>query len=150
MGLHRVLIPSDASPAVTTGVRMLCARLGRVGVRATVLHVLTECNQPRMWEGPGHHAQEWFAEMCRRHGATSDVLTVVSGEPEDQMRAHAAGADLVVLLWASDSHAGHAAVIRSLLAQAIEVPHLLVPLAWIEAFGSSGTSTEPGRRAGDA
>jgi len=150
VGLHRVLIPSDASPAVAVGVRMLCARLGRAGVRATVLHVLTESNQPRMWEGPGHHAKEWFAEMRRRHGTPTDALTVVSGEPEVQMRAYAAGADLVVLLWGSDSHAGHATVIRSLLGRAIEVPHLLVRLAWMAEFGSSGTDTAHGRRATDA
>jgi hypothetical protein len=132
-GVRSVLIPSDATVAVAAGAGILRDRLGTAGVRATFLHVVTDDNRPRMWEGPGHHAAEWFNELCRRHRTQRDALTVVSGRADDQVRAYATSADLVVMLWNREAATGRASVLRSVLVAGIEVPHLLVPLAWIGA-----------------
>ena len=136
--MRRVLIPSDGSEEVAAGTRALYRRFTRVGVHVTMLHVMTEDNMPRMWEGSGHHAAAWFDELRRRHGAAPDVLKVVSGEPGHELRVQAGAADLVVLFWRHDSRAGHAAVIRSLFARGIEVPKLLVALEWMEGHVSAG------------
>jgi len=148
-GMQRVLIPSDASDEVAAGARALSTRLARAGVQATILHVLTEDNLPRMWEGSGHHAAEWFDELRRRHGATSDVLSVVTGDPHEELRAYATRADLVVMLWRHDTSAGRASVLRSVLRSGIGVPHLLVPLVWIAGPGSNPHGAVATRRRTD-
>jgi hypothetical protein len=130
--LRRVLIPSDASDDVAGGARLLRDRLAKAGFRSTILHVLTEDNRPRMWEGSGHHAAQWFDEMRRRHGASPETLTVVPGDPEHELETYASGADLVVVLWRHDVSFGHAALLRSVLQRGIAVPHLLVPLVWLD------------------
>jgi hypothetical protein len=139
--LRRVLVPSDASEAVAAGTRALYRRLSRAGVQVTMLHVMTEDSTPRIWEGSGHHAAAWFDEMRRRHGPATSALKVVTGDPWKELHDQAGEADLVVLFWRHDSRAGHAAVIRALFAQGIEVPKLLVPLEWIE--GGSGAAKVP-------
>jgi len=134
--MGRVLIPSDASEEVTVATRALYRRFTRAGVHVTMLHVMTDDNMPRMWEGSGHHAAAWFDELRQKHGAALDVLKVVSGEPEYELRVQPDSADLVVLFWRHDSRAGHAAVIRSLLVRGIEVPQLLVALEWMKGHAS--------------
>jgi hypothetical protein len=134
--MRRVLIPSDASEEVTAATRALYRRFTRAGVRVTMLHVMTDDNMPRMWEGSGHHAAAWFDELRQKHGAALDVLKVVSGEPGYELRVQPDAADLVVLFWRHDSRAGHAAVIRSLFIQGIEVPQLLVALEWMKGHSS--------------
>jgi len=129
--LRRVLIPSDASDDVAEGARVLRDRLAKAGIRSTILHVLTEDNRPRMWEGSGHHAAQWFDEMRRRHRAGPETLTVVPGDPEHELETYASGVDLVVVLWHHDVSFGHAALLRSVLGRGIGVPHLLVPLVWL-------------------
>jgi hypothetical protein len=135
--MRRVLIPSDASEEVTAATRALYRRFTRAGVRVTMLHVMTDDNMPRMWEGAGHHAAAWFDELRQKHGAGLDVLKVVSGEPGYELRVRPDAADLVVLFWRHDSRAGHAAVIRSLLVRGIEVPQLLVALEWMKGHASA-------------
>jgi hypothetical protein len=140
--MGRVLIPSDASEEVTVATRALYRRFTRAGVHVTMLHVMTDDNMPRMWEGSGHHAAAWFDELRQKHGAALDVLKVVSGEPEYELRVQPDAADLVVLFWRHDSRAGHAAVIRSLLVRGIEVPQLLVALEWMKGRASPGPVSE--------
>lgn len=132
--MSHVLIPSDASEDVTAGARILEARLRQGGVHASMLHVLTSQNQPRMWEGAGHYATVWLDELRRRHGAAPEGLQVVTGEAGREVRAYARTADLVVLLWHHDARPGHAAVIRSLLGRGVEVPDLLIPQSWMASF----------------
>jgi len=146
--MHRVLIASDASDEVAAGARSLLATLADAGVHATILHVLTAENRPRMWEGSGHHAAVWLDEVRRRHGATADVMRVVTGEPGDELRAHSACADLVVLLWRGELAPGRAAMVRSVLGSGIEIPHLLVPLEWVVTPGPV-PGPERRRRGGD-
>ena len=140
--MGRVLIPSDASEEVTVATRALYRRFTRAGVHVTMLHVMTDDNMPRMWEGSGHHAAAWFDELRQKHGAALDVLKVVSGEPEYELRVQPDAADLVVLFWRHDSRAGHAAVIRSLVGRGIEVPQLLVALEWMKGRASPGPVSE--------
>jgi hypothetical protein len=147
--MGRVLIPSDASDEVAAATAALYARLSGIGVQSTVLHVLTEDNLPRMWEGSGYHAAEWLDELRRRHGAAAGALSVVTGEPQEELRAYAAGADLVVMLWRHDTSAGRAMVLRSVLRNGIMVPHLLVPLHWVAGARPPDTN-EGTRRCTDA
>ncbi|HUY23485.1 MAG TPA: universal stress protein [Acidimicrobiales bacterium] len=133
-GIRRVLIASDGSDEVAAGARTLRRRLVEAGVQSTVLHVLTEDNRPRMWEGSGHHASVWFDELRRRHGATPEALRVVTGEPAHELRAYAASADLVVMLWRHAVTPGRSSLLRSVLVQGIDIPHLLVPLVCLEAL----------------
>jgi hypothetical protein len=138
-----VLVPSDASEDVAAGTRALHGRLSRAGVGVQILHVMTYDRVPRMWEGSGHHAAAWLDELCRRHGAKPDELKVVSGDPRHELRVHAGGASLVVLFWHHDSRTGHAAIVQSLLAQGIEVPHMLVPIGWMGTHASDDRVRDP-------
>ncbi|HUC36239.1 MAG TPA: hypothetical protein VMR97_03865 [Acidimicrobiales bacterium] len=130
--MRRVLVSSDASEEVAAATRSLHRRFTRAGVHLRMLHVMTADNTPRMWDGPGHHAAAWLDELRRRHGASPEAMSVVGGQPAEQLHEHAGEADLVVLFWRRDSREGHAAVIRSLFARGIEVPKLLVPLEWMD------------------
>lgn len=141
--LHRLLVPSDASEPVTAAVRALNLRFQRRGVQTVVLHVMTGKNRPPIWEGAGHNAASYFDELRRRHGAASDPVWVVNGEPGREVRVRAGAADVVVLLWSRDVRPGHATVIRSLLHAGIGVPHLLIPLQWIEVSESADMSPHP-------
>ncbi len=143
---------SDASEDVATAARVVLEVLGAAGFRPSILHVLTEDNQPRMWDGSGHNADQWFDEMRRRHGAGPETMTVVTGDPEHELVTFAAGADLVIMLWNHDASSGRAPLLRSMLRRGIAVPHLLVPLAWVATLPRVGRElmttglapTEPG------
>jgi hypothetical protein len=127
----RALIPSDASDEVAAGARAMMQRLAAAGVSSTILHVVTTDNVPRMWEGPGHHARAWFTELFRRHGDGPDLLRVEAGHPAQQVTAYAASVDVVVVLWHGRAAPGRTIVLRSLLERDLDVPVLLVPLAWV-------------------
>jgi len=133
--LRRVLVPSDASDEVASATRPLVARLQGAGIVSTILHVLTEDNRPRMWEGSGHHADEWFEEMRRRHAVGPDVLRVVTGDPREVLETYVAGTDMVVALWHHEPAGSRAPLLHEVLAASLDVPLLLVPLAWVEANG---------------
>ena len=140
--LRRVLISSDASEVEASGARTFRRRLRHDTVHAATLHVMTDESRPRMWEGAGHHAEAWTRELRRRHGATSDTMTIVRGAPTREIPAHADSADLVVLLWRRDARAGHGTVVRSLLESNPEIPYLLVSPEWLEA-SSSAEAVQP-------
>jgi hypothetical protein len=130
--LRRALIASDDSTAVVRGARLASLHLLRNGVHTRVVLVLTEETAPPMWEGTGHHALAWRAELVRRHGRPTRI-DVVSGAPGAAVRAQGAQADMVVLLWRSVAEEGHAAVVREVLDEGVSQPCLLLPVDWVEA-----------------
>jgi hypothetical protein len=130
--LRRAIIASDASPAVVRGARLASLHLLRCGVQTRVVLVLTGETAPPMWEGIGHHATAWRAELARRHGRPTGI-EVLSGVPGAAVRAQGAQADLVVLLWRRVAEEGRAAVVREVLDQGVGQPCLLLPLEWVES-----------------
>jgi hypothetical protein len=125
---------SDASDEMAVATRVVMEALLVAGFRPGILLVLTEDNQPRMWEGSGHNADQWFDEMRRRHGAGPETLTVVTGDPEHEFATFAMGADLVIMVWHHDASSDRAPLLRSVLQGGITVPHLLLPLPWVETL----------------
>lgn len=126
--LERVLVPFDASDQVSAAVRPLLARLQAAGVTVAQLHVVTAETVPPMWDGSGHHARAWHAELRRRHQVGDASMEVVSGTPAAPVVvAHAGESDLVVLCWRRPARKGSAKTLRGVLS-AIDVPLLLVPL----------------------
>lgn len=130
--LRRALIASDDSSAVARAARLASLHLLRSGVQTRVVLVLTRQTAPPMWEGTGHHATAWRAELVRRHGRLTRV-DVVSGAPGSAVRAQGAQADLVVLLWRSVAEEGRAAVVREVLDDGVSQPCLLLPVDWLES-----------------
>jgi hypothetical protein len=128
--LHRAVIATDDSPEVVGGARLCALHLLRSGVQTKLLLVLTRQTAPPMWEGTGHQADAWRAELQRRYGL-ADRVEVCSGSPGAAVRARAAQADLAVLLWNRSSAEGRAKVVRTVLDDGVHPPCLLVPLRWV-------------------
>lgn len=126
--LQRVLAPFDTSEEVTASLRPVLRRLQAAGVDVLQLHVLTGDTMPAMWEGSGHHAAAWRAELHRRHRVgVADVEVVVGLTPGEAVTARSADADLVLLCWNRSPDDGRAETVRHVLATT-DVPVLLVPL----------------------
>jgi len=140
--LERVLVPSDAGDELARASATLVGALGRSGVAVTVLHVVTDDNRPRMWEGAGHHAVQWFEELAARHGCAGPSLRVVAGSPRREIAMHSASVDLVLVPWHHIAADGRAPVVRALLDGELDVPVLLAPLAWVGTLASGA----PARR----
>lgn len=126
--LRRVLAPFDASEEVSACSGALLARLQTGGVEVAQLHVVTGGTVPAMWEGAGHHATAWRAELRRRHQVgDAPVEIVLRDPPADVVLARAGHADLVVLCWRRTRSRGRADLVRRVLASS-GVPTLLLPL----------------------
>jgi hypothetical protein len=128
--LHGAVIASDDSDEVVTGVRLCALHLLRSGVQVKVLLVLTQHTAPPMWEGTGHQSEAWRAELERRYGPAGSV-EILRGSPGAAVRARAARADMVVLLWNRSPAEGRAKVVRTVLDEGIHQPCLLVPVRWV-------------------
>lgn len=125
--VRRVLVPVDRSAGERRTLRPLLERLQAMGSAVEQLHVLSSGTRPAMWEGPGHHAEAWHAEVRRRHQVGAAGFEVKSGEPAAEITARAGTADLVVLCWRSDPAADRARTLRAVLQQ-VGQPVLLLPL----------------------
>jgi len=125
--LERVLAPFD-SEEVSEALRPVLDRLQEAGVQVAQLLVMTADTLPPMWDGVGHHAAAWHAELRRRHQVGEASVEVTAGVPATTVVARAGDADLVVLCWGRPARAGGARTLRAVLA-AIDVPLLLVPVA---------------------
>lgn len=126
--LTRALAPFDASDEVAAATRPLLARLQDSGVDVAQLHVVTTATMPAMWEGAGHHARAWHAELRRRHRVGEAAVEVVSGaSPAAAVLTRSAEVQLVVLGWKRRPNRGRAKVVRNVLAT-VDVPVLLLPV----------------------
>jgi hypothetical protein len=135
--VSRAVIASDDTGEFVRGAGLASLRLLRSGVRTTVVVVLTGETAPPMWEGAGHHAAAWRAELERRYGRPHH-LEVLSGPPGPMVRARCQGADLVVLLWRQVVDEHRAPVVRAVLDEGVTWPCLLVPLGWVESADAHG------------
>lgn len=126
--LTRALAPFDASDEEAAATRPLLARLQDSGMDVAQLHVVTAETMPAMWEGAGHHARAWHAELRRRHRVAEAAVEVVAGaSPAAAVLARSVEVQLVVLGWKRRAQRGRAKVVRNVLAT-VDVPVLLLPL----------------------
>lgn len=123
--LRRLLVPVDRSPEERDVLAPIVHRARDLGLTVGHLHVLTPRSRPIIWEGPGHHAEAWHAELRRRQHLEEGGLTVASGDPAGLIRRAGRRSDLIVLCWQGDPAAGRARVVRGVLAGA-RPPLLLV------------------------
>ena len=123
--LRRVLAPFDTSDEVSWSIGPLLQGLEAAGVEIDQLHVTSSASVPGMWEGSGHHAQAWRAELLRRHQVGSAAVEVTGGTPAVAVAARAGQADLVVLCWVGSTAGGRSRNVRAVL-RAVEVPVLLL------------------------
>ena len=126
--VRRVLVPFERSRAEGPVLRLLIRRALAKDMAVEQVHVLGEDNRPAMWEGSGHHAQEWLEELRREHQVGTALLRVRSGRTTDVLRSWAAEADLVVVEWGGKTGAERARVLRAILAGS-PPPLLLLPAA---------------------
>ena len=125
--VRRMLVPMDRSLSERRVLRPLIERARALGIGVHQLHVLGPTSRPAMWEGPGHHADAWLAELRRRHQPEGTALTVVGGNPVEQVLSAGRDTDLVVICWHGDAAASRAHVVRGIV-ERIGRPLLLVPV----------------------
>ena len=123
--LRRVLAPFDASDEVSSSIVPVLQRLLDADVAVSQLHVTSAASVPGMWEGSGHHAVAWHAELRRRHQVGSATVEVAGGTPAVAVAARASQADLVLLCWARPATSGRARTAPAVL-RAVDVPVLLL------------------------
>lgn len=126
---HRVLIPLEGDPASSQSVRDRLVPMLAPAAELVVVHVFTPDTMPRVLDRPRRDlellGEEFVARFCP--GATS--IRLRTGGVGRQIGEVAAeeGAGLVVLSWSRDMSAGHAAVVRHVLAES-DVSVLLLPV----------------------
>lgn len=120
-----LLVPIESSVLERPVLRAWIERAERLGFEVEQLHVLTTATTPAMWEGPGPHAEAWWAQIRRRHRIGTAALSIDTGDPADSILAAAGRSDLITLLWRGDATAGHAATLRTVISGAAK-PVLLV------------------------
>lgn len=123
--VRQVLVATDRSPNTRLLLRQWIPRLQSQGAEVEQLHVLAASTVPAFWEGPGHHANAWHAEVRRRHGAGEGALSVRTGDPADAIAEASAHVDLVMISWKGETSSGRALVLRRVLA-VVRRPVLLV------------------------
>ena len=147
--IRRVVLPLDGSPATAAAVLPMARLLLAAGADVEALHVFAPATAPAFWDHAGHSHVAFTEEFLRRHQLDGVRLDLRRGRPvvEVLSTVDRSGADLVLLGWAQDLTAGHAAIVRQALLSAT-VPVLLVgagpgPLPGPEA-GPSALPPPPG------
>lgn len=122
--LTRMLVPFDRTVGERRLLRPWIERAQDRGVEVCQLHVISGKEAPAMWEGAGHHARAWLAEVERRHGAGVAGLFVRCGDPAEHILDALAEVDLLLVCWRGDPEAKRARLARRLIGGA-PVPLLL-------------------------
>jgi len=123
----RVLVPLDGTITEDAVMRPLLDRALDGGAQVTQLYVLCDATRPVIWEGAGHNASAYLAELRRRHQVDRAELSVSSGDPGSAIAEAGDQADLVILAWQADDSADRASVLRAVL-KSMDRPILLVPM----------------------
>ncbi|HET9092599.1 MAG TPA: universal stress protein [Acidimicrobiales bacterium] len=123
--LRKVLAPLDLTEEEGAVLARWIERALDRGIGVEQLHVLSPSSLPAMWEGPGHHAAAWRAEMFRRHRVDGSLLALRSGDALQQIVSEAPHCDLLLVYWRGDPSRDRAGLVRSVLAEA-PTPVLLV------------------------
>ena len=120
------LLPLDGAAASTAAVHSLALELARAGHRAVTLHVFDSADHPPPVESP-YDLDVVAREFLATHTADcSDRVELRLGDAGTEILdvADSERADAIVVSWAGDLAAGHAAVIKKLLRDA-RVPVVL-------------------------
>jgi nucleotide-binding universal stress UspA family protein len=126
--MARVLFPLDGTAGSATAVEPVAAVLGQAGVDVVVQHVFDRRTVPAFWDQGHHEAESWSREFRARWcGEPVTNVTWTGGVAADEIVASGAAGDvdMIVLSWAQNASPGHAAIVKSVLANA-QVPVLLV------------------------
>jgi nucleotide-binding universal stress UspA family protein len=127
--IYRVLLPLEgdtisSSPIIDALLPLLVA-----DVELVVLHVFTEATLPRMLDRPYRDLELLGTEFLATHCPPASRIELrtgpVAARVAEVSKEHSV--DLVVLCWSQESSAGHAQVVRDVVADS-PVPVLLMPL----------------------
>lgn len=126
---RRVLVPLEGDPASSQPVLERLVPLLAADVELVVVHVFTPDTMPRALDRPVRDMALWGEEFVARFCPSASSIRLRTGVVGTQIDEVAVeeGAGLVVLSWSRDMSAGHAAVIRHVLAES-DVPVLLLPV----------------------
>lgn len=136
----RVLLPLEGDEETSRDLAGRLARLLPSDVELVVLHVATAATAPVV-----DHAEWgislWAEEFLARYCPTASRVDLRSGDVGGRILEACADveADLVVLSWSQDTSAGHAAVVRDVLAHTT-IPVALIPVARRRDATSTATS----------
>lgn len=127
----RVLIPLEGAAASADTVSYQLRHLFPVDVELVVLHVFTWDTLPPVLDHPVRDVEMWAAEFSRRYfpDATNvETRIALKGSIGQTIATFGVESrcDLIVLTWSRNSSAGHATVVRDVIARS-PVPVLLLP-----------------------
>jgi HAD superfamily hydrolase (TIGR01509 family) len=125
--LERAVVPLDGSATVSRSLESPLDLLVEAGVEVVAVHVYEEGRVPQFLDQPQHDypslRHEFLVQQSRRPASLE--LRVGTAWSAALACASAHDADLIVLSWKQDLSAGHADLVREMLARS-EVPLLLV------------------------
>jgi nucleotide-binding universal stress UspA family protein len=127
--IERVLLPLEGTDESSLPVIECLASLIVGDVDVIVLHVFTRETMPRVLDRPVRDLQLWADEFGARYGPTGARTECRVGKVGDEVARLAAeeDVDMAVLSWSQDASAGHAKVVRDVVARAV-IPVLLLPV----------------------
>jgi hypothetical protein len=125
----RVLVPLEATTESSEAVRSWINDFCGAGAEIVALHVVTPRSAPRMLDHPEWDLPQWSDEFIEHFCPAADRIDLRTGEAHRRVAeaSHDEPVDLVLLSWAQDTSAGHAAVVRAVLSRST-MPVLLVPV----------------------
>ncbi len=130
---RRLLVPLEGTEQSSRAVLKHLFPVLRDDVELRALHVFTQNTMPRILDHPGRDMELIGDEFLARNlppAASVDMRVGPVGLRVAEACAERA-ADLVVLSWAQDGSAGHAVVIRDVLA------HCAIPVLFLPVDGTS-------------
>lgn len=130
-GLKRLLLPLNGTPDAALAVAATSRVFAGSAVEVVALHVFDQSHAPLFLDRPEHDLEVWAREFLARHcGDQSARLEIRTGETGKRVLdvADTERVDMIALAWSQDLSAGHAAVVRRVLAGAC-VPVMLVPVS---------------------
>jgi nucleotide-binding universal stress UspA family protein len=133
--IDRVLVALDRDAAATAALEPVLALVAGAEVEIVIVHVCAPDDVPPFADQLQHETNAWVDEFLSGYCPMArDRIRVELryGEPAGEISAVAArlAADLVVLAWSQSLDAGHAPVVRRLVAQD-RIPILLVPIGLV-------------------
>ena len=141
---HRLLLPLEGTESSSRPVTECLCPLIVGDVELLVLHVFTADTMPRVLDRPERDLQLLGGEFLARYCPNATQIALRTGSVGSQVGAACRdeSADLVVLSWAQEASAGHAAVVRDVLSHAA-VPVLLLPVDDARVIDLGAVASQP-------
>jgi nucleotide-binding universal stress UspA family protein len=128
--LRRILVALNGSPEATDALRPVTRAALDAGLAVVVVHVFDPRAAPAFADQPHHWSEAYLQEFRARNVVSADAeVHLRAGDPPERLldAAKQLDADLIALAWSQTLAPGHAAVVRSAIAEG-EIPVLLVPV----------------------